>query len=56
MLIGYWWESWRERNHWEDQVVGEWILRWVLERWDWVVWTGLVLLRIGTSVELLRMR
>jgi hypothetical protein len=24
-----------------------------LERWDWVVWTGLVWLRIGTGGELL---
>jgi hypothetical protein len=29
------------------------ILRWILERWDGVVWTGLVLLRIGTGGELL---
>jgi hypothetical protein len=24
-----------------------------LERWDWVMWTGLVWLRIGTGEELL---
>jgi hypothetical protein len=31
MLIGYWWENRRERNHWEDQDVGGWIiLRWIL--------------------------
>jgi hypothetical protein len=31
--IGYWWESQKERNHWEDQDVGGWtILKWILER------------------------
>jgi hypothetical protein len=29
------------------------ILGWIMERWDEVVWTGLVLLKIGTSGELL---
>jgi hypothetical protein len=26
MHIGYWWESQMERDHWEDQDVGGWIL------------------------------
>jgi hypothetical protein len=25
------------------------ILRWILERWDRVVWTGLIWLRLGTG-------
>jgi hypothetical protein len=29
------------------------ILGWILERWDEVMWTGLVWLRIGTGGELL---
>jgi hypothetical protein len=33
--------------------VGGWILGWILERWDGMMWTGLVWLRIGTGRELL---
>jgi hypothetical protein len=32
MHIGYWWESQKERDHCEDQDVGGWILKWILER------------------------
>jgi hypothetical protein len=51
--IDYWWESQKERNHWEEQDVGGWILEWILERWDGVMWTGLGWLRAGTGGELL---
>jgi hypothetical protein len=52
--VGYWWYSQWERNHYEDQGTGKWIiLRWILERWDGVMWTVLVWLRIGTGGELL---
>jgi hypothetical protein len=33
MHIGYWWESKKEKDHWEDQDVGGCtILKWILER------------------------
>jgi hypothetical protein len=48
------WESQRERNHWEDQDVGGWIIvGGIWERWDGAMWTGWVWLRIRTGGELL---
>jgi hypothetical protein len=36
-----------ERDHWEDQGVGGWtLLKWILGRYDGVVWIGLIWLRI----------
>jgi hypothetical protein len=33
MSIGYWWESQKDRDHWEEQDVGgQTILNWILER------------------------
>jgi hypothetical protein len=43
-----------ERDHYEAQDIGRWIiLRRILERWNGVMWTGLVWLRIRTGGELL---
>jgi hypothetical protein len=43
----------RERYHYENLYVsGRIILKWILERY-YVVWTGLIWLRIGTSAGLL---
>jgi hypothetical protein len=54
MRPGYWWESQREGDHYEDQDVGGCIISgWTLEKWDGVMWTRLVRLRIGTRGELL---
>jgi hypothetical protein len=52
--IGYWKVNQRERDHWEDQDVGGLIIiESILKRWDGVMWTGLVWLRIGTAGGLL---
>jgi hypothetical protein len=50
MHIGYWWESQKERDHQKDQDLGGWtILKWIIKKYDGVVWTGSIWLRIGTS-------
>jgi len=51
-LIGYvgTWGNRRERDHWEDRGVDEWIiLGWISRRWDVGIWTGLGWSRIGTG-------
>jgi hypothetical protein len=54
MHIGYWWESRKETDHWEDQDVGGWtILKRILERYYMMEWIGLIWFRIGTSGGLL---
>jgi hypothetical protein len=50
MHVGSWWECQKERDHWEDQDVGGLtILKWILEKYDGMVWIGLIWLRIGTN-------
>ena len=40
----------RDRNHLEDHGIdGRIILRWILRKWDWGAWTGLIWLRLGTG-------
>jgi hypothetical protein len=38
----------------KEEFVGGWtVLKWILERWDRMVWTGSVWLMIGTTEGLL---
>jgi hypothetical protein len=46
----HWWGNLRERDHLKDPVVdGRIILRCIFRKWDVVVWTGSIWLRIGTG-------
>jgi hypothetical protein len=43
MHIGFWWESQKERDHYEGlDVGGRTPLRWILKKYDGVLWTGLI--------------
>jgi hypothetical protein len=54
MQVGFWWGSQKEIDHYEDaDLSGRKILKFVLEKQNGVVWTGLIWLRIGKSDELL---
>jgi hypothetical protein len=55
--LGYWRGSQKKRNHYEVQDIGgRTILKWILEKWNWVVRNGLIWLKKGTSGGLLRAR
>jgi hypothetical protein len=44
----------KKRDHWQEKEVGGWAtLKWILEKYDGMVWNGLIRLRIGTSEGLL---
>jgi len=47
---GFWWGNLRERVHLEDLGIDRRIiLIWIFRKWDVGVWTGSILLRIGTG-------
>jgi hypothetical protein len=49
--IEYWWEKEMERDHWEYQSIGgSTKLKWVLERYDGILWIGLIWLMIYVSL------
>jgi hypothetical protein len=50
----FWWESPKERDHWEYQGVGEKMgSEWILGRLAWGMWIGFDWLRTGTGGGLL---
>jgi hypothetical protein len=54
MYIGYWWEIQKRIDHWEEQDVGGCtVVKFILERSDAVLWTGLIWPRVGTNGVLL---
>jgi len=54
VYTGLWWGNLRERNHMEDPGVdGKKGLRRIFRKWNEVIWTKLIWLRIGKDGGLL---
>jgi hypothetical protein len=57
MHIRSWWKSQKERDHQEDvEVGGRILLQWILKKYDGLLWTGFIWLKIGTSDGILLTR
>jgi hypothetical protein len=53
----FWWESRKKRDHYEElDVHGKRVLKLMLNKYDGMVWTGLIWLKIGISGGLLLTR
>ena len=53
----FWWVNLKERNHLEDPGTdGRIILKWIINKWDEIAWTGLIWLRIRTGSGFLIMQ
>jgi hypothetical protein len=54
MLTGVFWEIQEETDHYEDiDLGGKIIVKWFLQKYCGLIWTGLIWLKIGTSGGLL---
>ena len=54
VCTGFWWGNLRERDHIEDPGVdGKEVLKWIFRKWDGLIWTRMIWLRIGTGGGLL---
>jgi hypothetical protein len=54
MCARFWSQKLKGRDHMEDQGVdGRIMLEWVLGKYDWMLWTGFIWLRIETIGGLL---
>jgi hypothetical protein len=46
----FWWGNLTVKDHWGDPGVdGRIVLKWIFRKWDVVLWTGLIWLRIKTD-------
>jgi hypothetical protein len=52
--VGLWWECQNEKDNYEDAEVGsKIILKWILQKYNVMVWAGFIWLWTGISGELL---
>jgi hypothetical protein len=54
MHTGFWWGNPEEKRLENLDVGGGIVLKWILEKYDGVLWAGFIWLRIGTCAGLLR--